>query len=119
MATEGEVRRVALALPGAYEKASFDDAPSFRTKPRMFCWIRTDAGTDHQPALALHVASVEEKEALIAADPEVYFTTAHYDGHAMVLARLAVIGAAEMTEMVTESYRLRAPTTLVRQLDRP
>lgn len=115
MATEAEVRRVALALPGAYEKASFDDAPSFRTKPRMFCWIRTD----YQPTLVLFVASVEEKEALIAADPDVYFTTAHYDGAAIVLARLDAISLAELTEMITESYRLRAPRTLVRQLDGP
>ena len=116
MATEADVRQAALALPGAYEKASFDDAPSFRTKPRMFCWIRTDAGTGHQPTLVLFVASVEEKEALIAADPDVYFTTPHYDGHAMVLARLDVISVTEMTEMITESYRGRAPKTLVRQL---
>lgn len=119
MASEAEVRRVALALPGAYEKASFDDAPSFRTKPRMFCWIRTDAGTDHQPTLVLFVASVEEKGALIAADPDVYFTTAHYDGAAIVLARLDAISLAELTEMITESYRVRAPRTLVRLLDGP
>lgn len=119
MTTEADVRRVALTLPGAYEKASFDDAPSFRTKPRMFAWIRTDAGTDDQPTLVLFVASVEEKEALVAADPDVYFTTPHYDGHAIVLARLEVISVAEMTEMVTESFRLRAPKTLVRQLDEP
>lgn len=78
----------------------------------MFVWIR-----DNPQALVLFVASVEDKEALIAANPEVYFTTPHYDGHPAVLARIETIGDAEMTEMVTEAYRLRAPKMLVRQLD--
>lgn len=112
MTSEAEIRRVALSLPGAYERASYDGAPSFRTKPRMFAWIRDDPR-----ALVLHVASIEDKESLIAAGPEVYFTTAHYDGYPAVLARIEAITDAEMTEMITESYRLRAPKTLVRELD--
>ena len=112
MTSEAEIRRVALSLPGAYEQASYDGAPSFRTKPRMFAWIRDDP-----KALVLHVASVEDKEALVGAGPDVYFTIAHYDGYPVVLARIEAITDAEMAEMLTESYRLRAPTTLVRELD--
>lgn len=112
MATIDDVRRIALELPGAYEQASHGGAPSFRTKPRGFAWLR-----DQPEALALHVASEEDKFALIAASPAVYFTIPHYDGYAMVLVRLDAIATDELAEMVTESWRLRAPVSLVRRFD--
>ena len=37
-----DIRSVALALPGAFEQASYGDRPSFRTTPRMFAWVRDD-----------------------------------------------------------------------------
>jgi hypothetical protein len=107
-----DVRRAALGLPGSYEQASYEGRPSWRTKPRMFAWIR------HDPeALVVWVGSVEEKEALIAAEPDKFFTTPHYDGHPIVLVRLEGVEADEAVELVTESWRLRAPTTLVRDWD--
>ena len=112
MATDDDVRRIALSLPGAYEQASYGGAPSFRTNPRSFAWLRDDPA-----ALVLWVASEEHKDELIAADPAVYFTTAHYDGHPIVLARVDKLDSAELTEMLTESWRLRAPTALVRTFD--
>ena len=33
-----DIRSVALALPGAFEQASYGDRPSFRTTPRMFAF---------------------------------------------------------------------------------
>ncbi len=112
MATDDDVRRIALSLPGGYEKASHDGAPSFRTKPRMFVWIRDDPR-----AVVLFLASEEEKHALIADNPAVYFTTPHYDGYPIVLARIEEIGVQELTEMITESWRLRAPKRLVAEFD--
>ncbi len=112
MATIEDVRRIALKLPGAYEQASHGGAPSFRTKPRGFGWLRAEP-----ESLALHVASEEDKFALIAARPDIYFTIAHYDGYAMVLVRLDVIDTDELAEMITDSWRLRAPVSLVRRFD--
>jgi len=112
MATIEDVRRIALELPDAYEQPSYGGAPSFRTKPRMFAWLR-----DEPDALAIYVASEEDKLALIASSPSVYFTIPHYDGYAMVLIRLEAIAADELAEMLTESWRLRAPKSLVRRFD--
>jgi uncharacterized protein len=74
------VRRIALALPEAYEQASYDDRPSWRTKPRMFAVVGEDRGK-----LAVWVASLDEKDALLASDPAVFSTTPHHDGHPIVL----------------------------------
>ncbi len=48
--------------------------------------------------LAVRVASLAEKEELLAADPEKSFTEPHYNGFPAVLVRLPAIGAAELAE---------------------
>jgi hypothetical protein len=53
------------------------------------------------------------KEALIADDPGIYFTTPHFDGYAAVLVRLEVIGATELEELIAEAWCSRAPAKLV------
>ena len=113
MSSHAAIRRIASGLPGAYEQASFGGRPSWRTKPRMFAWIREDP-----EALVVWVESVDEKDALVASEPDKFFTTPHYDGTPIVLVRLEAVDDEEAGELVTESWRLRAPKSLVRELDR-
>jgi hypothetical protein len=110
MVTESQVRRIAMSLPGAYEQASYDGRPSWRTKPRMFTWIR-----DKPEALVVWVESLDDKEMMIATEPRVFFTTPHYDGYPMVLVRLEAVDAKRARELITESWRLRAPPALVKK----
>jgi len=112
MVTWDEVRRIALALPGAFEQESYGRQPSWRTKPRMFAWIR-----DEPEALVVWVESEEDKHALIAAEPTTFSTSPHYDGHPMVLVDLQTVKLEEAAELITESWRLRAPKTLVKEWD--
>ncbi|MFN7975427.1 MAG: MmcQ/YjbR family DNA-binding protein [Acidobacteriota bacterium] len=109
MVTEADIRRIAMALPGALEQPSYEGRPSWRTKPRMFAWIRPDP-----EALVVWVESIETKEAMIALDPRRYFTTPHYDGHAIVLVRLGAIDRSKAAELIEASYRVRAPRSLTR-----
>jgi hypothetical protein len=44
-------------------------------------------------------ADLAEKEALLASEPDVLFTTPHDDGHPSVLVRLHAIDEAELTEL--------------------
>jgi len=75
----------------------------------MFTWLRDDP-----EALVVWVESVEEKDALIQAKREKFFTTPHYDGQPVVLVRLEAVDSEEAAELITESWRLRAPSSLVR-----
>lgn len=113
MISEDDVRRLALALPGAYEQTSYGGRPSWRTAPRMFAWLRDDP-----EALVVWVDGVEDKEALIAADPSKFFTTPHYHGQAIVLVRLEAVDAEEAAELIADSWLLRAPRSLTRPKDR-
>ena len=53
------------------------------------------------------------KEALLADDPRVYFTTSHFKGYAAILVRLDRISVADLDEVVTEAWLARAPKRLV------
>lgn len=103
-----DIRSIALALPGAYEHPTHGGRPSWRTTPRMFAWLR-----EAPEALVVWVGSVDEKEALLAADPQAFHTTTHYDGHAIVLVDIDAVDHDEAAELIVDSWRLRAPRRLV------
>jgi pimeloyl-ACP methyl ester carboxylesterase len=104
MVTEAQIRRIALALPGAYEHATHGGRPSWRTQKRMFAWLR-----EEPEALVVWVDSLDEKGALLEHEPRVFFTTPHYDGHPMVLVRPDAIDLRRAERLITESWKLRAP----------
>jgi len=108
MVTHDDIRRIALALPETHERPSYGRRPSFRTTKQMFTWIR-----DGPESLVLWVPTLDDKDAMIASDPVKFFTTGHYDGHAVVLADLDAIDIDEATELIVDSWRLRAPKRLV------
>ncbi|MGI8430361.1 MAG: MmcQ/YjbR family DNA-binding protein [Solirubrobacteraceae bacterium] len=97
MITEGDIRQLALALPGAFEHAWYGGRPSWRTAPRMFAWLRDDP-----EALVVWVDAVEDKEALIAADPFRFFTAPHYDGQPIGLVRLEAIDTEETAALIVD-----------------
>lgn len=104
MATEDDVRRIARSLPEVTERPSYG-APGFRVKDRLFLRLRTEG----DGGLVVFVGDLDEKEALLASDPETFFTTPHYDGHAVVLVRIEAIGVDELTELIVDSWRAKAP----------
>lgn len=112
MVSYDEIRSIALELPGTEERASYGGRPSWRTRARMFTWIRDDP-----EALVVWVDSEEEKHALIESEPEKFFTTPHYEGHPILLVRLEAVDRQEAEELVVESWRLRAPPSLVKRWD--
>jgi hypothetical protein len=116
-----DVRRLALALPETGEKASYGGAPSWTVKGKGFVWDRPLGRADRAalgdgapdgPVLGAHVPDLGAKEALLAADPDVYFTIPHFDGYAAVLVRLDRIDVAELEELVVEAWLVRAPKRL-------
>ena len=104
MATEDDVRRIALSLPEVIEKPSYG-TPGFRVKDKLFLRIRSDA----EGYLVVMVADLGEKEALLASDPAVFHTTPHYDGYPAVLVDLEAVEIDELTELVTDAWLVKAP----------
>jgi hypothetical protein len=100
MASEEDVRELALALPHTTEKSSYG-TPGFRVRDRLFARIREEG------VLVLWCESLEEKDFLIEGEPEKFFTTPHYDGYANVLVCLAGVDREELAELLAESARVR------------
>ncbi len=104
VATEDDVRRIALSLPETDEHPSYGGRASFRVKKRHFTSLREDG-----ISIPVHVEDLDEKDALLASDDSKFFTTPHYDGYPMVLVRYAAVGVDELEELITDSWRLKAP----------
>ncbi|MEJ3745736.1 MmcQ/YjbR family DNA-binding protein [Actinomycetes bacterium KLBMP 9797] len=127
MATWDDVGRLALALPETTERPSYDGLPQWRVRDKSFAWERPlrradlealgDAAPDG-PILGVRVPDVGVKEALVADDPEVYFTTPHFDGYPAVLVRLERIAVPELEELLTEAWLTRAPKRLAAEFAR-
>jgi hypothetical protein len=124
MATQRDVRRIALSLPEAIEDLDgFSFSVRRGSKQRGFAWVwmeRVDPKRPKQPnpgVLAVRTADVMEKEALIASEPEVFFTEPHYNGFPAVLIRLDAIDVDELREVLTDGWRTQAPTALRRAFD--
>jgi hypothetical protein len=121
MATWDDVRRIALALPETGEGTS-RELRQWRVKDKGFVWERPlrrreieSLGRDEPgPILAARVEHIGAKEALLADDPRIYFTTSHFDGYPAILVRLDRIAIEELEEVVTEAWLARAPKRLVK-----
>jgi hypothetical protein len=118
-----DVRRIALGLPETSERTSHGNA-SWRVRDKLFVWERPlrpadlRALGDAAPTGAILGARVEHvgaKEALLAEDPSVYFTTPHFEGYPAILVRLDEIGRTELEEVIVEAWLVQAPKRLAKE----
>jgi hypothetical protein len=124
MADQSDVRRLALALPETgEEEGRFAFFVRHRDKRKGFAWVwleRVEPKGPRVPApgvLAVRVASLDDKEALLALDPERFFTEPHYDGYPAVLVRLAAVSEDELADLLESAWRCQAPRALVKRLE--
>jgi hypothetical protein len=122
MATWDDVRRIALELPETSERLS-RGLRQWQVKDKGFVWERPlrradlDALGDEAPngpILGARVEHLVAKEALLANDPTLYFTTPHFDNYPAILARLDRIELDDLTELIVEAWLARAPSRLAK-----
>ncbi len=120
MATWEDVRRIALTLPEAQEDTRRGRL-FWAVKDKLFVWERPLRQSDLRalgdaapegPILGARVEHLVAKDALIADNPDVYFTTPHFDGYPAVLVRLERIPLDELEELIVEAWLARAPKRL-------
>jgi hypothetical protein len=118
MPTQDDVRRIALGLPGAFEEDDrFAFAVTNKGKAKAFPWVWAERVEPKKPrvfnpeVLAVRVANLNEKDAILALDERKFFTEPHYNGFPAVLLRLAEVTLDELEQLITEGYRCQAPRT--------
>jgi len=124
VATQDDVRRVALALPDTVEADErFAFSVMNKGKAKGFAWVWQErvhpkkARVPNPAVVAIRVADDAEKQALLAEDDEKFFTEPHYNGFPAILVRLAAIGSDELEELVTDAWRCTAPKAVVAAYD--
>jgi hypothetical protein len=94
------------------EEGTWFRTPCLRVRKKSFCRMKEDGET-----LVVRVVDLEDKDALLRSDPEVFFTTPHYDGYAYVLVRLERVDLAQLVELIEDAWRLSAPKRVLAAYD--
>ena len=120
-ANADDVRRIAESLPqvipgkwGISYQVDGGKAFTWTWKKRV---EPKKARVEQFDVFGVRVSGEEEKQALIAAEPDTFFTEPHYNGFPAVLVRLAAIDEDELTELLTDAWRCAAPRRLVAEFD--
>jgi len=103
--TFDDIRAIARGFPEAEEGTSYG-TPAFKVRKKMFCRFWEDGEVlvvKTEPGLG---------EALIAADPKVYFITPHYQDYDYVLVRTGLARPDEMASLLADAWSLAAPKKL-------
>jgi len=123
MATWDDVASVVGELQVTEERSPHE----WRVGKKLIAWERPLRKSDYDALtavgveppqgdiLGVRVADEGVKFALIADEPELYFTTPHFDGYPAVLVKLAAIDERGLRELIVEAWLTQAPKRLVQE----
>lgn len=122
MATWEDVAEIALGLPEVAEEPMHGNR-AWKVRKKLVAWerpLRTkeieqlggpepDGRAPNGAILGVRVTDGEAKQALLESEPDVYFTTPHFDRSDIVLIRLERIPRSDLEEAIVEAWLSRAP----------
>lgn len=117
MATQADVRRIAMSFPGAQEvNGRFAFEVMNKGKFKGFVWVWMERVNPKKPrvpnpgVIAIRVASLTDKDLILASDSKKFFTEPHYNGYPAVLVRLDAVTVADLKPLIADAWRCMAPT---------
>jgi hypothetical protein len=123
-ATYRGVTQIASRLPSVTEGERHGHRSWF-VDGKVFAWERPFSKADIKrfgdeeppdgPILAVSVEDLHEKEAVLAAHPEAFFTIPHFDGYAAVLIQLRLVDRRDLADAILDGWLACAPPALARQ----
>ena len=116
MATQADVRRIALSMAGAEEAGDrFAFSVPGKPKPKGFVWVWQEriepkkARVPNPGVIAVRVANLSQKDLLLSAEPRKFFTEPHYNGYPAVLVRLDAVSVEDLEILIAEAWRCVMP----------
>ena len=106
-----DVVALARALPEVEVSTSYG-TPALKVRGKLLARLRPE-----DDSLVLSDVPVEEREMLIETDPATFHATPHYDGYAIVLARLGPLEAGRLRPFLVRRWRAVAPKRLIAEYD--
>jgi hypothetical protein len=95
------VRRIGLSLAGVEEGTSYG-TPALKVKGKLLVRLKEDGET-----IVVRVP-FEQRAEMLAADPETYYITDHYEPYEYVLVRLRKVHPDALRDLIAGSYRQAA-----------
>src|SRR6202042_2637712 len=127
MAAFEDVERMVSALPEATEGERYGNR-TWLVDGKAFAWDRPFSKADIRrfgdqvppdgPILAVRVGDLAEKEAVLAPNPDAFFTIPHFDGYSAVLIQLPKVSAEALRDAITDGWLACAPPALARRFER-
>jgi len=94
MLSKAEARKIMLSIPGTDERLWFN-------QPSVFLHDRFLAKTHHkEDAVTLQVGSMEMRDMMLEAEPELFYITDHYRKFPFVLMRLSALTRTVLKEIL-------------------
>jgi hypothetical protein len=121
MVTFDDVARLVADLPETVEYERHGSR-TWSVNKKAFAWERPfskadlkrfgDATPPDGPILAVRVEDLNEKEAVLAAQSDAFFTIPHFDGYSAVLIQLSKVSEAALRTALLDGWLVFAPPSL-------
>lgn len=119
--TLGDVARIASDLPEVIQGERHGNR-TWSVAGKAFAWERPFSQADIRrfgevdppdgPILAVRVDDLVEKEAVLAGEPEAFFTIPHFDGYPAILIQLKKVSTPALREALLDGWLSCAPPKL-------
>ena len=96
------VRKIGLALAGVEEGTAYG-VPALKIHGKLMACVPSNRSAE--PGSLVVRVSREDRAELLAADPEVYYVTEHYEGYDAVLVRLACVTPSVLRDLLGMAYK--------------
>ncbi len=110
--TKAQARKIALSFPGAYEKSSYGDPAIFVGKT-----LFTQVGSHKREAIMLLTQTLEERDHLVAADPDTFYITDHFKNYKGLLAHIGKLDAKTFRALLERRWRATAPKAPIKKIN--
>ncbi len=101
--TFATVREIGRSLPGVEESTAYG-SPALKVKGVLIACIAIHRSAERN-SLAVRVA-FDQRAALLAEAPDVYYLTPHYDEHPFVLVRMGRVRPDALKDLLIGAHRL-------------
>lgn len=103
--TFATVRKIALALPGVEESSAYG-SPALKVDGKILACIAINRSAE--PGSLMIRVNSEDRDELIAADPEVYYVTDHYAPYNALLVRLSRVHPDGLRDLLGMAHKFVA-----------
>jgi len=109
--TKAQMRKIVLSFPGTTEGTSYGH-PSFKVENKFFTRLRPEDNS-----MVLIVGSIDERDMLLEADPNLFHITDHYKNYPCVLARLEHLDTKTLRGFLERRWRRIVPKKLLKDFE--